>query len=539
MSSFNNNGVTLKGAVIIASLVAGQTLTFTRMAVGDGVLPSGQTAFSTEKLVNPLFDVPILSVESDSVAHATVKGAFSNADLDTGFYYREIGLFAINPVTKAEELFCYGNAGDDAEWINAVGESSLIEKEIHMVTLIGNATTVTANFDEKATVLKSEYDAAMKLKADLDDTGQVVKSQLTVPGTLNWYVDASAEAGGDGTANRPFKTIQEAVNAIKFSVNVAAIYIAPGTYAEDVNIVSKPAKFIYITAKTASEPPRVKSFNIQDTGIASLSNLTIYGLGANNRAIEAGYTNMNITNVTVEGSNSENSIGILLAASNSSIENCVVKNFRYGVYAWYGGATKVSVFTVAGNTRDLVADGSTIHVDANGFTHHSLNGGAVINSSVGDALTKDAYAVLIGENTFRNQALASAMTNSLTTLFVEVFADTNDIDKSYSDAETIVNNYYDERLHLFEKADTATVTIYSTAETVTGGNGKAWVYADYTLNGGTIQFAVSRDGGANYTVLAETVLNDISPTPAGTNMRLRITMIGAVTLRNVAWGCKA
>ena len=81
---------------------------------------------------------------SDSESQATVTGVFNNSQTQTGFYYRELGLFAKDPATGAEILFCYGNAEDQAEWISPAGEGSVIEKEVHIVTLVGNATNVTA-----------------------------------------------------------------------------------------------------------------------------------------------------------------------------------------------------------------------------------------------------------------------------------------------------------------------------------------------------------------------------------------------------------
>lgn len=329
MSTFNNNGVTMKGAVIIASLVAGSTLTFTRIAVGDGILPAGQTVLTTEKLVNPLFDVPISSVESDSVAHATVKGVFNNKDLNTGFYYRELGLFAINPVTNAEELFCYGNAGDLAEWINPAGESSLVEKEIHLVTLIGNASNVTAIFDEKATVLKSEYDAAMKLKADLDDTpengGRVLAEQMRFDESQTLYVNAAAANGGDGTQAKPFKTIMEAINARYLGAAVIYINIKPGTYPEKINVPRSPGT----TWRFVREGTGVVS--IQGALIDNCNYLVMEGLtfdvpaGGDNYGVNfTNVSNASLTDVTINGRNDK--VGLSFQNSRGRIVRTVINN---------------------------------------------------------------------------------------------------------------------------------------------------------------------------------------------------------------------
>lgn len=414
MSSFNNNGVTLKGAVIIASLVAGQTLTFTRMAVGDGVLPSGQTPFSTEKMINPLFDVPILNVESDSVAHATVKGVFSNADLDTGFYYRELGLYAINPVTKAEELFCYGNAGDDAEWINAVGESSLIEKEIHLVTLIGSATTVTANFDEKATVLKSEYDAAMKLKADLDaEGGRVVASQMRFDKTQTLYVDASAAAGGDGTESRPFRTIQEAVDARYRGATNAIINIAPGDYDEVISI-SNIAGLAWTFQRNGTGVAKVKSLAFGACTHVAVTNLTIepeesFGLSLNN--VASAY----LTGITINANQVSN--GFSVGFSRAVIFQTVINNANIAVAT--GNNAHVTMVSVAGTGNSIVvsADASIVTMAANTITgltkYDKLNGG-VINVEGGGSSYPSNYSQLYNLGAF---STSESIKNAILTEF--------------------------------------------------------------------------------------------------------------------------
>ena len=47
------------------------------------------------------------------------------------------------------------------------------------------------------------------------------------------YVNASAQAGGDGTASRPFRTIQQAADCVNPGDTVL---IAPGVYFETVRL---------------------------------------------------------------------------------------------------------------------------------------------------------------------------------------------------------------------------------------------------------------------------------------------------------------
>lgn len=183
MSVFNNNRITMQGAVAIAAIISGKKMTFTRMSVGDGALSKGQSPMTMTGLVNPLFDVNIHEIYYDSESQVTIKGSFSNADLQKGFYYRELGLFATDPVTGEEILFCYGNAGDQAEWISPAGEDSVIEKEVHIVTLVGNAENVTATI--KSGIYPTMNQVQTWLNDKYDKTGGQISGNANITGTLD------------------------------------------------------------------------------------------------------------------------------------------------------------------------------------------------------------------------------------------------------------------------------------------------------------------------------------------------------------------
>lgn len=151
----------------------------------------------------------------------------------------------------------------------------------------------------------------------------------------------------------------------------------------------------------------------------------------------------------------------------------------------------------------------------------------------------ETLKILIGENTFRNTALAGAMTKALTTLVIQTFTDITGVDSSKGDGATAIASYYKADQHIFDKTDEGTVTIYTSAKVVSTGNNNAWAIADWTnVSGGSVELAISRNNGTTYTVLTEDVLTSISGQTTGLSMILRITMTGKLKLKNVAWGCK-
>lgn len=143
MAVFVQQDITNAGLLLLAKVQTGGTLTFSKITVGSGYLPDTVSPRTIEQVVTPVINVDINKKEVNADRTATIGGIFTNRDVTEAFYFRELALFAIDP-DLGEILYCYGNAGDTAELIPAHGGSTLVEKLIDIVTIIGSATTVSA-----------------------------------------------------------------------------------------------------------------------------------------------------------------------------------------------------------------------------------------------------------------------------------------------------------------------------------------------------------------------------------------------------------
>lgn len=164
MSAFIQSDITAAGLAVLAKGVAGKEIKFTRIVMGDGYMPDGQTPRTMSAVVSPKASIDITSIEIHGNNTVTVGGIFNNAQEDIGFHYRELALYALDPDPDAGEvLYCYGNAGDYAEWIPPTGGVSVIEKTIDVCTVIGAAKNVTAYLSTAACATKADLENAMAL----------------------------------------------------------------------------------------------------------------------------------------------------------------------------------------------------------------------------------------------------------------------------------------------------------------------------------------------------------------------------------------
>ena len=175
MAAFPKMTLTNAGQALQTKVLAGATLTFTRIALGDGQL-NGQPIAPLTALISQKATVEVDSVRVVNTSTAQVVGFFSNADISTGFWWRETGVFAQDP-DAGEILYGYTNAGDAGDYIPTV-EDNRVEKYIFCSTAVASATTVDITIPSSDTYIPMSQKGAAGGVATLDSGGKVPMEQL-------------------------------------------------------------------------------------------------------------------------------------------------------------------------------------------------------------------------------------------------------------------------------------------------------------------------------------------------------------------------
>ena len=167
--SFERMYVTNQGSILSAKTLQGKKVEFDHIEIGSGLI-SGQVP-EQENLSKQEIECEIDSIKIVNDRQVRISFLFTNRNLDNAFYFREIGLFAIDPDTQEKILYAYANAGEDAEYINN-STTSIIEKYININVAIDNAENITINIDPTQTyVSQQEFNNAIEeINQNLKDT---------------------------------------------------------------------------------------------------------------------------------------------------------------------------------------------------------------------------------------------------------------------------------------------------------------------------------------------------------------------------------
>lgn len=156
--------VTRRGFDLLAKAVAGKELKYTRVAFGDSVkagqvvIPSIEEGVELDDLINWRMNLPMADCSFTGAGTAAIKFSVKNAEIAEGFWIRELGLFAEDPDTGEEILYCYRNSGLLSEYIPAGGGAVVWDIIMTLITVVDQATNVTAVIDANlAYVSQSEF----------------------------------------------------------------------------------------------------------------------------------------------------------------------------------------------------------------------------------------------------------------------------------------------------------------------------------------------------------------------------------------------
>ena len=123
---------------------AGHVLTFTKIAIGDGTA-TGTAVDSLTALKSHKLYLPIAKNETVHAGQMRLQFRVNNKVVTTGFYFREIGLYA-KVDNGAEQLYAYTTCGDKARMIYDK-TYPIQERVINIDTVIDNAVNVKVILD--------------------------------------------------------------------------------------------------------------------------------------------------------------------------------------------------------------------------------------------------------------------------------------------------------------------------------------------------------------------------------------------------------
>ena len=193
-----NNAITENGRLMLAHAQAGAVLIPTKIVIGSGNIPSGQIPASMTAVVSPVKELTINKKEAAPDGKYIIGGVYSNADISTAFYFRELAVFmraeyrnANGAVTQSvpEVLYSYGNSGTTADYMPAYSTSTVVEKQIDLLVWVGNAATVDLTIASGVYLTREVLDNILVnfvSKAELD--ALIVMTDATTNKKYRWGV---------------------------------------------------------------------------------------------------------------------------------------------------------------------------------------------------------------------------------------------------------------------------------------------------------------------------------------------------------------
>lgn len=256
MAAFPKMTLTNAGQALQTKVLAGETLTFTRIALGDGQL-NGQPIAPLTGMIHQTASVEVDSVRVVNNSTAQASGFFSNEDISTGFWWRETGLFAQDP-DAGEILYGYTNAGDAGDYIPTV-EDNRIEKYIFTSISVANATTVNITIPSSDTYIPMSQKGEAGGVATLDSGGKIPADQLPA-------IAASAVSFDNSDTEMTADDVQAALVELKSDIaNVAAtaqytqVTLTAAGWSSNSQTVSVPGIEASETAQEITPIPAVAS----------------------------------------------------------------------------------------------------------------------------------------------------------------------------------------------------------------------------------------------------------------------------------------
>ena len=184
MSDYGRIVTTNQGKnMVTESIRTHSAIIFTKISLGDGLL-NGETIETMTGLKHRLMDGNVPKINHLGNGEIEAVSTVSNSELTTGFFARELGLFAKLGEEGEEQLFAYTNAGSNASYIPP--NTSVDEKMLGIQLGVGDAI-VQVNYQSHLYITYEQLDDAIAHhNSDTNAHGgllQNLKNQLSTHNT--------------------------------------------------------------------------------------------------------------------------------------------------------------------------------------------------------------------------------------------------------------------------------------------------------------------------------------------------------------------
>lgn len=168
MGNFANNAITDVGKMLLADVQAGAVFTPTRIVMGSGSMTGGATTHEMTDVITPVKSLVINKKKRTPDGKCIFGGVYTNEEVTQPFYFRELALYAKAVYLNAdgsvksegaETLYSYGNAGSTADYMPAYSTSTVVEKQIDLVTWVGNDAQVDLTIETGIYVTHENFDS--------------------------------------------------------------------------------------------------------------------------------------------------------------------------------------------------------------------------------------------------------------------------------------------------------------------------------------------------------------------------------------------
>ena len=190
MSDYGRIVTTNQGKnMVTESIRTKSAIIFTKISLGDGLL-TGETIETMTGLKHRLLDGNIPKINHLGNGEIEAVSVVNNNELTTGFFARELGLFAKLGEEGEEQLFAYTNAGSNASYIPP--NTSVDEKMLGIQLGIGDAI-VQINYQSHLYITyKQLEDGIAHHNTDISSHPAITAMIAKILGATDWQEDPAS-----------------------------------------------------------------------------------------------------------------------------------------------------------------------------------------------------------------------------------------------------------------------------------------------------------------------------------------------------------